>query len=205
MASENKLNSGYRLDVRKYKELDTASSIWVSLIAPELSLDNDETIEQLKRLPEKKRLFLQDETNGVEVLPQDVGIGISQVLPVIVVALHSNSGIVAIEQPELHIHPAFQVALGDLFISQIKEQKVCFLLETHSEHLLLRLMRRIREMTDNELPPDTPGLKPEELAIHYVEQTDNGMQISSIKVDNDGDFVDQWPRGFFPERFGELY
>ncbi|HDH05193.1 MAG TPA: DUF3696 domain-containing protein [Nitrospirae bacterium] len=205
LTSENKLNSGYRIDVRKYKELDTASSIWVSLTNPELLLDNEETIEQLKRLPEKKRLFLLDEMNGVEVLPQDVGIGISQVLPVIVVTLHSNSGIVAIEQPELHIHPAFQVALGDLFISQVREQDVCFLLETHSEHLLLRMLRRIRETQENELPVDAPSLSPDKLSIHYIEQTEKGMSITPLQVDETGEFVNKWPRGFFEERDEELF
>jgi len=205
LANESRLNSGYRLEVKKYKELDTSGSVWLSLTSKELLFDDEEAIEEIKRLPEKKRIFLRDETNGIEVLPQDVGIGISQVLPVIVVALHSNNGIVAIEQPELHIHPAFQVALGDLFISQVKEQDVCFLLETHSEHLLLRLMRRIRQTAEGELPPAAPELNPDDLAIHYVEQTAEGMQISMIQVDREGDFIDKWPRGFFPERFEELY
>jgi hypothetical protein len=115
------------------------------------------------------------------VLPQDVGVGISQVLPVIVVALHSNSGIVAIEQPELHIHPAFQVALGDLFISQVKEQNVCFLLETHSEHLLLRMLRRIRETSENSLPPDVDGLTPEQLSICYVVAQD-GCKYLNLRL-----------------------
>lgn len=205
LANDNRLDSGYRLDLKKYKELDTESSIWVSLSSPEQLLDTDETIEQLKRLPDKKRLFLRDETNGVEVLPQDVGIGISQVLPVIVVALHSENGIVAIEQPELHIHPAFQVALGDLFISQIKEQDVCFLLETHSEHLLLRMLRRIRETYENELLVDAPSLTPEKLSINYIEETPDGMTVTSLEVDKTGEFVGRWPHGFFEERDEELF
>ncbi|MEW6614962.1 MAG: DUF3696 domain-containing protein [Thermodesulfobacteriota bacterium] len=205
LSSENKLNSGYRIDIRKYKELDTASSLWLSLTSTELLFDDEEAIEQIKRLPEKKKLFLRDETNGIEVLPQDVGIGISQVLPVIVVALHSNSGIVAIEQPELHIHPAFQVALGDLFISQVKEQDVCFLLETHSEHLLLRMLRRIRETSEDGLPVDAPACSPDLLSIHFVEQTDQGMRITKLNLDKTGEFTTKWPRGFFGERTKELF
>jgi predicted ATPase len=156
-------------------------------------------------LPEKKRIFLRDETNGVEVLPQDVGIGISQVLPVIVVALHSNKGVVAIEQPELHIHPAFQVALGDLFISRVKEQDVCFLLETHSEHLLLRLLRRIRETHEDALPIDAPSLTPDLISVFYIEQSEKGMSITPLKVDETGEFTNRWPRGFFEERDEELF
>jgi len=208
LADESKLNSGYRLDVKRFKEVAVNGPIYLG-IKESRYVDNDayeELIrEELEKLPVKARVLLREEATGLEVLPQDVGIGISQALPVIVVALHSKNGIVAIEQPELHIHPAFQVALGDLFISQIKEKDVCFLLETHSEHLLLRLMRRIRETSDGELPPDTHDLKPDELAIHYVEQLDSGMQITSIRVDKEGDFIDKWPCGFFPERFEELY
>lgn len=203
--NESRLNSGYRLEVKKYKELDTASSIWLSLTSKELLYEDEEAIEEIKRLPDKKRIFLRDEKNGIEVLPQDVGIGISQVLPVIVVALHSNSGIVAIEQPELHIHPAFQVALGDLFISQVKEQDVCFLLETHSEHLLLRLLRRIRETHENSLPIDAPSLTSDLISISYTEQSDKGMSITPLRVDETGEFTNSWPRGFFEERDGELF
>ena len=135
----------------------------------------------------------------------DVGIGISQVLPVIVVALHSSNGIVAIEQPELHIHPAFQVALGDLFISQVKEQEVCFLLETHSEHLLLRLLRRIRETHENDLPIDAPSFTPNLLSIHFIEQAEKGMSVTQLGVDETGEFTNKWPRGFFEERDEELF
>lgn len=208
LANESRLHSGYRIDVKRYKELEVNGPI-IAGIREGYYADNEayeELIrEELEKLPVKARIFLREEGTGLEVLPQDVGIGISQVLPVIVVALHSNNGIVAIEQPELHIHPAFQVALGDLFISQVKEHEVCFLLETHSEHLLLRLMRRIRETSEATLPPDTQGLNPEELAIHYVEQSTEGMKICAIRVDKEGDFIDRWPSGFFPQRYEELY
>jgi predicted ATPase len=205
LSNKNRLSSGYKLVVKKYKELETSSPTWYSLTSKEFPVNGEEVIEEIMRFPEKRRIFLRDEMNGIEVLPQDVGIGISQVLPIIVLALHSKGGIIAIEQPELHIHPAFQVAIGDLFISQAKEQDIGFLIETHSEHLLLRLMRRVRETTDAELPPNAPELNPDDIGIHYIEQTTKGMQISMIHVDKEGDFIDKWPRGFFPERFEELY
>jgi predicted ATPase len=66
-------------------------------------------------------------------------------IPVITTSLLNTSELIAIEQPELHIHPAVQVGLGDLFAEQIKERDCLFLIETHSEHLLLRLLRRVRE------------------------------------------------------------
>lgn len=205
LSGENRLNAGYRIRLKRYKELDvygiTHSSISMGYI-----LDKEELArEELEKLPVRTKLYLIEDNNGLEVLPQDVGIGISQVIPVIVVALHSNSGIVAIEQPELHIHPAFQVALGDLFISQVKEQDVCFLLETHSEHLLLRMLRRIRETHEDDLPVDAPAFSPDLLAVNFVEQTGNGVSITALKVDESGEFTNKWPRGFFPERAKELF
>ena len=81
--------------------------------------------------------------------------------------LCERDGILAIEQPELHIHPAIQVGMGDLFIHAIQANPEGFptvgktlLVETHSEHILLRLLRRIRERTDDELAPGFVGLKP---------------------------------------------
>ena len=56
-------------------------------------------------------------------MPQDVGVGLSQLIPVIVAALDKQSGFLAIEQPELHIHPAWQVVLGDLFAQEISEKE----------------------------------------------------------------------------------
>lgn len=208
LANESRLNSGYRIEVKRFKELDVSGPIFLG-IKESRYVDNDayeELIkEELENLPVKTRVLLREKGTGLDVLPQDVGIGISQVLPVIVVALHSNRGIVAIEQPELHIHPAFQVALGDLFISQVKEQGVCFLLETHSEHLLLRMLRRIRETNENALPPEVDSLTPEQLSICYVESQDSGCKISELKVDRTGEFLDKWPRGFFEERDEELF
>jgi len=113
---------------------------------------------------------------------------------------------VVIEQPELHAHPALQTALGDLFISQVKENPdVIFIIETHSEHLLLRLLRRIRETSGEELPPGISALAPEMLSIYFAECDDNGIILTSIRVDKDGEFVDRWPHGFFTERIKELY
>jgi len=153
---------------------------------------------------------LVEKNNGLEVLPQDVGVGISQLLPVVVAALDTNSTemfeyIVAIEQPELHIHPAIQVALGDIFISQINKTDMIFLLETHSENLLLRLLRRIRETNDNELPTEELKLQPEQISVIYVEQQNDGVKLSPLRVDETGEFIDIWPQGFFEERAEELF
>lgn len=91
-----------------------------------------------------------DQHNDISVEPNEIGTGVSQLMPLIVAAITQKGGLVACEQPELHLHPRVQVAIGDL-LSQNTEH-VNYLIETHSEHLILRLRRRIRQNTDNELP-----------------------------------------------------
>jgi predicted ATPase len=159
---------------------------------------------ELGRLPEKRRLSLIDKGRGIEVQPYDIGIGISQVLPVVVAAIDKKSDFIIIEQPELHIHPGLQVNMGDLFISQIQDREKTFILETHSEHLLLRLLRRIRETHEGELPPDTDPLTPEQLSVNYIEPTDDGLRVRQLMISKEGDSFGEWPKGFFEERAREL-
>ncbi|MBK7994109.1 MAG: DUF3696 domain-containing protein [Blastocatellia bacterium] len=78
-------------------------------------------------------------------------------------------------------------------------------LETHSEHLILRLLRRIRETNDNELPPDAPALTPDKVSVIYVEQTAEGVKLTPLRIDETGEFIDRWPKGFFEERAEELF
>ena len=109
----------------------------------------------------------------------------------------------AIEQPELHIHPRVQVRLGDLFAKQAGEGRV-FLLETHSEHLILRLLRRIAQTSRGELD-GAPALRPDDVSVVYVRQVDREVQLTRLRVDATGEFVDRWPEGFFEEREDELF
>jgi predicted ATPase len=209
MASENKLNTGYKLHMKNYKLVDCDNILGGLLEKDSLTLEDIKSFKsELASLPKHQQLSLIDLRNNLEVQPQDIGIGISQLLPVVVAALDTDfTSIIAIEQPELHIHPAMQVKLGDLFITQINKRKIntIFLLETHSEHLLLRLLRRIRETNEGELPLDAPSLTPEKVSVIYVEQTFEGVKLAPLRIDETGEFIDRWPKGFFEERAEELF
>jgi predicted ATPase len=141
-----------------------------------------------------------------------MGTGISQVIPIVVAAdCAKKDSLVMFEQPELHIHPRMQVELGDILISTIQSKSKennapVFLIETHSEHLILRLLRRIRETNDGELPAGFSSVTPDMLSVAYVQQNaENGIEIISLPVTPDGDFSRRWPNGFFAERAEELF
>lgn len=136
----------------------------------------------------------------------DVGFGISQILPLIVQTLASERQTISIEQPEVHIHPRLQADLADLLIEGIRgERRHRFIVETHSEHLVLRLLRRIRETHEGQLPEGHPGLRPEELSVVFLERGENGAEVHHLAVDEQGEFLDEWPGGFFEERAKELF
>ena len=70
---------------------------------------------------------------------------------------------------------------------------------------MLRLLRRIRETTENEVPPGVIGLSPGDLSVIYVESGDGGVRFRPLRVDPEGEFIDRWPKGFFEERAEELF
>ncbi len=142
---------------------------------------------------------------AIDASLRDVGFGISQVLPIVVQSRLSEKKTLLIEQPEIHLHPAHQAELGDLFIRSAKERGNTLLLETHSEHLILRILRRIRETTENGLPEDFPAIRPEDVAVLYVQPSENGAQVVEIPITEDGEFAYPWPGGFFAERVKELF
>jgi len=151
-------------------------------------------------------LRIVDKETGVSASIRDVGFGVSQVLPVVVQSLLSHNKTLLIEQPEIHLHPALQAELGDLFIqSALGEQQNTFLLETHSEHLMLRILRRIRETTEGELDPGLTPVRPEQVAVLYVLPDKDGAKVVEIPIRPDGEFAERWPQGFFAERAKELF
>lgn len=192
---------GYYIKQKTYKELPVDDTL-ENISGP----DTDDAFKaRLKSLPFRKNIVLIDEKYNVEVTPPDIGTGIIQVLPVVIAALYDCNGLIAIEQPELHIHPAFQVSIGDLFIAQIHDNKdVVYLIETHSEHLLLRFLRRIRETGTKKIPQGSWPLKPDQLAVYYAEQKEQGVNLLELRIDKSGEFIEQWPKGFFEEREDEL-
>lgn len=171
----------------------------------ELKIIPDKATERLDSVNE---LSLIDLRSNTKVSHRDVGIGISQVLPVLVNAYASTDKIIAIEQPEIHLHPALQAELGDVFInSALGDRKNTFIIETHSEHLILRIMRRMRNTSDETLPENLPEIKPKDVAVLYVQPgpDKSNSVISVLELDEEGQLLDPFPGGFFEEGFRERF
>lgn len=143
-------------------------------------------------------ISLTDHRSGVSVTPADVGFGVSQVLPIVVELLSRRETIIAVEQPETHLHPRLQARLADLFIDTAQEggRGNQLIIETHSEHLMLRVQRRIREGT----------LDASLASIVYVDQDADGLATATqLRLNDRGEFIDEWPNGFFDDRLEELF
>lgn len=217
LAGEDRLDTGYSIRRKRYKELDVEGPLMVQLSSERAFDDVDDLRADLAKLSTYTRVTLVEDRTQIEVEPQDVGEGISQILPVVVALLAPGPRLIAIEQPELHVHPRVQVALGDLLIEKMLAARIepsgntaawyrdVVLVETHSEHLLLRLLKRIRQTGRKRLPADAKPLAPDELAVVYVEPLDGGILIKPLRLDETGEFLDRWPQGFFEERGEELF
>lgn len=202
LAGKDRLNSGYELQSKHLAQVDADACR--QIVEGDLDNAQAQLLELLQEAPKSSEIKLVDTRSGLGLDPSDVGVGISQVLPIVVAAVVPGASVVAIEQPELHIHPAMQVALGDLFIEGATKRGMSFLIETHSEHLMLRLLRRIRERAQGELSSRLPEFSSDDLSVLYVERSGSErVEILSIAIDQEGKFVSRWPRGFFPERMHE--
>ena len=145
---------------------------------------------------ENHSFYLRDTRNNVLLGMQDVGFGVGQLIPVIAELAASTGGLLLLEQPELHLHPKMQAELGQLLADAVQQREgFQIVAETHSEHVVLRLMRLVRE---GKLPHDL-------VQILYVDQDEEGKSSAiELPLNQWGEFQRDWPNGFFDERLNEL-
>jgi AAA15 family ATPase/GTPase len=160
-----------------------------------------------------QELVFRDEKGNSHPI-HSLGSGFGVILPILIALAAENASFLSIEEPECHIHPKLQAALGDIVSkSSIGSMEKRTFIETHSEHLILRILRRIRETTDGQFDewPEAlknacpNGIRPEDVAVLYVKPGVEGAQVIELPVTLDGDFSCAWPSGFFTERDKELF
>lgn len=134
------------------------------------------------------------------VLITDVGFGISQILPVLVQCFYvAPKSTIIFEQPEIHLHPSVQSHLGDLFIETTKsrengkDREIQIIVESHSEHLIRRIQRRIAEGIIN----------PIDVAIYFIDQEKGQAKLHELQIDLFGN-VTNWPDDFFGNEIEDL-
>lgn len=124
---------------------------------------------------------------------RDVGIGISQVLPVLVVSYFAPKGSTLVfEEPEIHLHPLAQSSLADLFADVSRERDVQFIVETHSEHLFRRMQTLMAKQK----------VSSSDAAMYFVERNGKKTDLRALDIDEFGR-VRNWPDGFFGDAIGE--
>lgn len=148
---------------------------------------------EVKQQGRSNRYELIVHRDGVACNLRDVGIGISQVLPVLVASFFAPVGsTIILEEPEIHLHPSAQAVLAELFIEVSRSRNVQFIVETHSEHLFRRMQTLIAK--------DEKTLK--ETAMYFVEREGPKAILRTLDIDEFGR-VRNWPEGFFGDAMGE--
>ena len=221
LSDTSKLKSTYRLVVEKtkIKRSDTFQVDWKNFVKDKPKGIISKGINSLGSMFEKvllkvfklKPLYLnelkfEDTRTNTKVTPREMGLGISQIMPILISVIDSKERKIYLEQPELHLHPKIQMDLADEFIRSYKENNNEFIIETHSEHLLLRIMKRMRHTAENKPDRDkTLDLTPEDICLLYVDNDNKSTYLQELRLNSKGKLLDHWPNGFFEEGFTERF
>ncbi len=165
-----------------------------------MGLIHDFQVKPLGQHRKEYEVLVRTSPKLPEVKLTDVGFGVSQVLPVIVECLYvPRRSIVIFEQPEVHLHPRVQADLADLFVDAIRAREGAaprdcqFIIESHSEHFLRRLQRRIAE---EELSND-------DASLYFIHTEGSEARIEALDVDLFGN-IRNWPDNFFGDEMADL-
>lgn len=172
------------------KTLEAKVAFWLK----ELGLIHDFRVAEVNKSNNLYEVRVQRSKDSAQVLLPDVGFGVSQVLPVIVLCYYVPEGsTILLEQPEIHLHPMVQRGLADVFIDVAKKRKVQIIVESHSEHMLRRLQRRVAE----------EGLSRDEAALYFCSAGNGASQMSDLKLNLYGD-IENWPADFFGNEMEDI-
>ncbi|GEM_PF-2545175 len=171
----------------------------VNRILDQLGVPYEITFHRAENIRKFFFIELKEKLTNLSTSFQDVGIGISQLIPIVVQTVVGSKPFLALEQPELHLHPRLQGNLAQMLaelIERLKENRdLRLIIETHSESMALRWQKLVRrDLMDKET-----------ISFIYVNRDESRSTITEINLDEDGDFTRLWPEGFFEERMEELF
>ena len=181
-------NVGYKGRRRPFQEI---IAYWLR----KMGLLYDFSVEEIAPNSNQWQVRVRVSKGGTEALLTDVGFGVSQVLPVVTLLQYAPEGsTVILEQPEIHLHPLAQAHLADVIVNAALHRRIQVIFESHSEHLLLRLQRRVAE----ELVPS------DQIRLYFCEAPKGVSKLEPLTLDLFGQ-IDNWPKDFMGDAFGETY
>ena len=181
-------NAEYKTRRRSFQEM---VAYWLR----EMGLIQDFRVEEIAKDSNRWQARVRIQKGGTEVLLTDVGFGVSQVLPVVTLLQYVPLGsTVILEQPEIHLHPLAQANLADVIINAATHRNVQVILESHSEHLLLRLQRRVAE----------ESISADDINLYFCDAPNGISRLQPLNLDLFGQ-IQNWPENFMGDSFGETY
>ena len=152
---------------------------------------------EIREIAEGSNLYharVRANESSPETMLTDVGFGVSQVLPVLVLLYYVPEGsIVLVEQPEIHLHPSVQSRLADVMLAVAKRRDIQIIVESHSEHLLRRFQRRAAE----------GNVPASDLKLYFVSNNDGVAKLNDLALNEFGE-IKNWPEHFFGDEMEEI-
>ena len=175
---------------KRKKSFQEMIAYWLN----DLELIRDFSIKEIAKGTNLYQAVVKTGPTSVATALTDVGFGVSQILPVLVLLYYVPEGAtVVLEQPEIHLHPAVQSRLADVILSVAEARDVQIILESHSEHLLRRLQRRVAE----------EKAQARDVKLYFVSTGRGRAQAVDLALNEWGE-VENWPDGFFGDEMGEI-
>lgn len=175
----------------KYRTLEGLVAWWLK----ELGLIDSFRFKQLSPDSNLYRVLVKTTPSASEVAITDVGFGVSQILPVIVLCYYAPKGsTILLEQPEIHLHPSVQAGLADVLIDASKRRDVQIVVESHSEHLLRRLQRRVAE---------AESITNDDVALYFCRRHGGESRAEQLQLNLFG-HIENWPEDFFGDQMEDV-
>ena len=175
---------------RRRKTFQEMIAYWLN----ELGLIHEFRLEEIAKGTNLYRAIVKTTSTSVPTALTDVGFGVSQVLPALALLYHVPEGsTVLMEQPEIHLHPAVQSGLADVMLNVAQARRVQVIVESHSEHLMRRLQRRVAE----------EAVSSEDVKLYFISANEGVAQASDLALNEWGE-IENWPKNFFGDEMGEI-
>jgi predicted ATPase len=188
------LNTGYCIHHETILEYDDIESLFNTILSKGLNTKYIQEFLNTDGYLDRYQLF--DQSNNIKVNMDEVGLGITQVLPIVSRLAVANDALLIFEQPELHLHPGMQTGLAKLIVHSAKTRGNRFLIETHSEHLIKAIQLEVARHTST---GGQEGLSRDDINVLYTRRDPKhkSSTIRKIELDPFGSFTEPWPDDFF--------